>query len=97
MRSENLSQAIAWFSEIFSKSLFEMPDFLGKKQALIMIIVVLFFTAGEWIGREKEYAIANITLVRSKPLRWIFYTILLLSLYFFGNFYETVEFIYYQF
>jgi hypothetical protein len=63
---------------------------------LILFFVILFFII-EWTGREKEYALTDLELKWSKPLRWMFYFVIILGIYFLGNFNETIEFIYFQF
>jgi D-alanyl-lipoteichoic acid acyltransferase DltB (MBOAT superfamily) len=90
-RAENISHAINYISEIFSTSIFEMPEIIPKKLILILII----FITTEWLGREGQFAISHINL--NKPFRWLFYFVLILVIYFFGNYSETIEFIYFQF
>ena len=67
------------------------------RRALITIILIGIFIIIEWQGREYKFAFENIKFVRFRPIRWFSYTIILLAIYFCGNFNETVEFIYFQF
>lgn len=90
-RAENISHSKNYISEIFSTSIFEMPEIIPKKLILILII----FITTEWLGREGQFAISHINL--NKPFRWLFYFVLILVIYFFGNYSETIEFIYFQF
>jgi D-alanyl-lipoteichoic acid acyltransferase DltB (MBOAT superfamily) len=94
-RAENMGHAWAYISEIFSPSLFVSPDFWKKKAILIACLIVLFMVI-EWIGREKEYAIAAIGSKWKRPYRWVFYCILI---FFIFVFYveEKQAFIYFQF
>jgi D-alanyl-lipoteichoic acid acyltransferase DltB (MBOAT superfamily) len=92
-RAESMCHAINYLSQIFSISIFTIPEILPKST---LIPIILFFII-EWVGREKQFAIANLEFKWSKPFRWIFYFIMIFSIYFLGNFSETVEYIYFQF
>jgi len=96
-RANGMSHALSYVSGIFSASLFTLPKFIGMSEALTTIILVVIFMIVEWIGRENQYALEIIKTVRSKVIRWWFYLVILLTVYFYGNFGETVEFIYFQF
>ena len=96
-RANGMSHALSYVSGIFSASLFTLPKFIGMSEALTTIILVVIFMIVEWIGRENQYALEIIKTVRSKVIRWSFYLVILLTVYFYGNFGETVEFIYFQF
>ncbi|TQO38574.1 D-alanyl-lipoteichoic acid acyltransferase DltB (MBOAT superfamily) [Arenibacter algicola] len=96
-RAENIGHAYSYISEILSKSLFEIPKFSGMRGALITIILIGIFILIEWQGREYKFALENIKSIRLRSIRWISYIIILLAIYFYGNFDETVEFIYFQF
>ena len=95
-RSENIVQAFSYISGIFSKSLFEIPEFSGMGKALTTIILVVIFVLIEWWGRDSQYAIAKIGLGWKKPLRYAIYCLIILSIMCFGNFNEN-QFIYFQF
>jgi D-alanyl-lipoteichoic acid acyltransferase DltB (MBOAT superfamily) len=92
-RSENIEHAISYITGIFSISLFTVPEILP----ITTILLILFFIIIEWSGREGEYGIENIKEIHCKPIRWFSYLSLLLIIYFFGSFEESVEFIYFQF
>ncbi len=96
-RAENIGHAMAYISEILSKSLFEYPKFDNMRRGLTTIVFIGCFIVIEWKGREGQYAIECIAKVKSKATRWVFYYSILLVIYFFGNFKDTVEFIYFQF
>jgi len=96
-RAENINQAFAIVSEIFSASLFTTPSFEGMHKALPTFILLIIFILTEWKGREQQYAIQNLGLSRSRTYRWSYYIIILLALYLFGNFGSNIEFIYFQF
>lgn len=96
-RAENMGHAVSYISKIFSPSLISLPKFEGMDNILTTTILIGLFLLVEWQGRENEYALENIKKVNFKPFRWFGYIIILLTIYFYGNFGETVEFIYFQF
>ncbi|NCD41335.1 MAG: MBOAT family protein [Bacteroidia bacterium] len=96
-RAENIGHAFSYISEIFSTSLFELPNFSSMRRALITISLTGIFLLIEWLGREGEYAIENIiTFFKNNIVRWGIYIIIGLSIFIFGNFNKT-EFIYFAF
>jgi len=90
-RADNVGHAISYLSEIFSKSIFSLPDIIPK--GLILLIGV--FTLIEWFGKENEYAIENLKIYQSKFLRYSFYYGIALFIIFFGG--KEQQFIYFQF
>jgi alginate O-acetyltransferase complex protein AlgI len=96
-RANGIRHALSYVYGIFTPSLFSIPKFIGMNEALTTAILVVIFVVVEWIGRENEYALEMLKNVRSKIVRWSLYLIILLTIYFYGNFDETVEFIYFQF
>ena len=96
-RAENLGHAISYLSGIFSASLFEAPSFPGMRDSLTTIILVIGFITIEWFGREGKYAFSKIDIQFNRFIRWSLYIGLVLIIYFFGNFSESIEFIYFQF
>ncbi len=92
-RANSLEHAINYLSEIFSKSLFTIPQFDGMEHSLSFLLI--FFIIIEWLGREEEHAIARIGGKWKRPIRWAFYyTIILCIILFRGS---QQEFIYFQF
>lgn len=92
-RAENIGHAISYISEIFSSSLFTTPEVLPRN--LILLIMVFVFI--EWLGREEQYCIENISsLLKNNIVRWGAYILIGLSIFIFGNFNKT-EFIYFAF
>lgn len=96
-RAENLEHAINYISGIFSCTLFNYPKFEGMEKLWTIIILLVIFMLIEWKGRENQFAIEGIKKVGVKSLRWLTYITILITIYFYGNFGETVEFIYFQF
>jgi D-alanyl-lipoteichoic acid acyltransferase DltB (MBOAT superfamily) len=90
-RSENISKAFSYISNIFtlkSGEYLELP--------ILLTIVIILFIFIEWIGRKDKFAIQNI--LKSKPiLSRIFIYIIIISIFIFGKFNSQYEFIYFQF
>jgi D-alanyl-lipoteichoic acid acyltransferase DltB (MBOAT superfamily) len=95
-RAENINHAFSYLSTIFSKSIFSMPSFMGKKIALITSLLILFFIVIEWVGRNNKFAIEYIGLKWNKLLRWSWYAFIVFLI---GAYMQTSEtpFIYFQF
>ncbi|WP_299174876.1 MBOAT family O-acyltransferase [uncultured Allomuricauda sp.] len=97
-RAENLTHALNYISDIFSSSLFTIPDFgpyLGLKIAMIFVLLT-FFLIIEWLGRENEYAIEGLKVrLNKKVYRWSFYLIVWSFIFIFSG--NEQEFIYFQF
>lgn len=95
-RAENIHHAWVIISKIFSLSLFEIPYFSGRGRALTTIIILVIFLLIEWQGRDGEYAISHIGNNWRRPLRWVFYSLIIFSI---GMFMPTFEspFMYFQF
>ena len=95
-RAESADHAANYILGIFSASTFSIPFFAGMDQALITIILIVGFVIIEWIGREEEFAIANLGLNWSKPRRYSLYYFLVFIIVYFGQFSDN-QFIYFQF
>ncbi|WP_420602945.1 MBOAT family O-acyltransferase [Flagellimonas sp.] len=97
-RAENLGHALTYISDIFSSSLFTIPEFdryLGFKVAMIFVLLI-FFLIIEWMGRENEYAIEGLRVRMNKRVyRWSFYLIIWSFIFIFSG--NEQEFIYFQF
>lgn len=95
-RAKSVSHATAYLREIFSASLFTVPDFPGIGKAMSTLLLILVFQIVEWLGRDREYAIER-PLIPYHPLfRWAeAYTIVFLIILY-GN-YQKNPFIYFQF
>ena len=82
-------------SFLLSKSFFTFPEFDGMRRALTTIILIIAFVLVEWQGRDQEHAIANLGMNWKRPLRWVFYLILIFVIFWFQG--DKQEFIYFQF
>lgn len=94
-RAENIKHAINYLSKIFSRSLFEVPDFKINSRYLLTLFLIFIFLTIEWIGREHEYAIEKLGFNKPRHLRLISYAILIYIIVFLGG--SQDNFIYFQF
>lgn len=96
-RSENVDHSISYISEIFSRSIFNRPYFSGIENVPQIITLIIVFMLAEWQGREYQYGLEGIKKINSTSVRWLCYILIMLLIYFYGNFGQSVEFIYFQF
>ncbi|NES04257.1 MAG: MBOAT family protein [Okeania sp. SIO2F4] len=96
-RAENIDHAISYLSEILSYSLFTEPEFPGKSESLNTIIWVIGFVIIEWLGREQEYAIANLGRKWKIPFRYIIYYLMIIAIIMSSDQQQGQRFIYFQF
>lgn len=89
-RAENIGHAFSYISGIFSSSFFTIPTVLPKS----LFYILMIFLVVEWIGREHQYAIAN--LKYPAIVRWLFYYSIILTVFYFSGG-PVQEFIYFQF
>jgi len=91
-RAEDMHHALRFISDIFSSSLFNIPEIMPENLIQIIVIFVLI----EWFGRNSQYAIQN-QGSRWKPIfRYAYYYAIAVTIMYYGNFNEN-EFIYFQF
>jgi D-alanyl-lipoteichoic acid acyltransferase DltB (MBOAT superfamily) len=90
-RADNVDQAIIYISDIFSSSLFTIPEISPLKK----IALVIVFMAIEWLGREHQYAIQQLGLKWKRIFRYSFYYIIIFLTIWFGG--KEQAFIYFQF
>lgn len=96
-RAENMSHAISYIFGIFSKKLFELPDFSMFPGAITLMILIIGFILVEWKGRFGQYGISGIQTISGKAYRWSVYALIIFMINVFGNTSEEIEFIYFQF
>ncbi len=94
-RAENVSHAFAFLSEIFTGSLFSMPDFNDMKRAVTIILLVMIFISVEWIGRDGAHALEKLGLKWKSLFRYSMYGLIIISLFWFSG--DKQQFIYFQF
>ena len=94
-RAANVTHAFSYITEIFSSSLLQVPHFPGRGKSVPIVLITTIFLIVEWLGREEQYAIANLEIKLYKPLRWALYYTIILAIYFFAG--SEQQFIYFQF
>jgi D-alanyl-lipoteichoic acid acyltransferase DltB (MBOAT superfamily) len=90
-RCKNITEVFNYISGIFSKSLFSKPYFSPG----YIFLLIGFFVLIEWIGREQQYALARIGFKWWAPVRWAFYSIMVISILISSD--RQQQFIYFQF
>lgn len=90
-RAESVGHAFSYIADIFSPSLFTIPEIRPKLLFVLLAVFILI----EWLGREQQYAIAKLGLNWPRPVRWAAYYIIVFAIFFFGG--SQQEFIYFQF
>ncbi len=94
-RATNVTHAISYISEIFSRSLLTMPHFSGIGKAVPIVFLTSIFLIVEWLGREQQYAIAHLGAKWYKPIRWAMYYCIIATIFYFTG--KEQQFIYFQF
>ena len=97
-RAESIPQAFSYISNIFSPSLFSFDighyQIGGRSKVLITALLIISFVFVEWLGREKQYAIADLG-IKKKWKRYVLYYSIIIIILLFGE--EGQQFIYFQF
>ena len=94
-RATNVTHAFTYIADIFSRSLFTIPNFIGIGKSVPIIFLIIIFFIIEWLGREQQYALANLGTKWNKSLRWIMYYAVILVIYLYAG--SEQQFIYFQF
>ena len=90
-RSANVASAIHYISGIFSSSFFTVP----ATRPRLLFLLLFVFMAIEWMGREQQFAIANMGLKLPRMVRWALYYTIIISIFSFAG--PKQQFIYFQF
>lgn len=90
-RAENISHAFNYISQIFSSSLFTIPEI--RPRNLILLIMIFVFI--EWLGREGQFAMQNLGIKWKRPIRFGMYYAIIIAIFWFGG--KEQQFIYFQF
>jgi len=94
-RAANVTDAFCYISKIFSSSLFSIPNFIGIGKSVSIILITFIFFIIEWVGREHQYAIADLGLNWKRPFRYAMYYAIVVVIFWFGG--NEQQFIYFQF
>ena len=92
-RAENVGHAIQYIQDIFNPTLFSRPEVFPS---LVLGFIALFVLV-EWLQREREHGLEFYVGEKrfTKPIRWLVYTAIIISIFSFGG--SQQEFIYFQF
>ena len=90
-RAESVSHAIEYIAGIFSSTIFSFPDGLPIRTFSLIGLMLM----AEWLGREQQFALAELGIKWRRPLRWAMYCTLVLVIL--ENAGKPQEFIYFQF
>ena len=90
-KAETFDQSLFWLEKVFSTSFFHFP----QSPKIVLIIFIISFLVIEWFGRNQKYALENLTFLRTRSLRHIFYYALIFLVFYYSG--ETQNFIYFQF
>lgn len=91
-RAESVSHALEYINKMITTTLFEIPHFKGMFRANWIILIVILFVLIEWLGRDKDFPIAQ---VKNQYIRWFIYFFLILLMSIFKT--ADQNFIYFQF
>lgn len=94
-RAASVTHAFSYIFEIFSSSLLTLPDFPGIGKAVSIVFLTGIFLIVEWLGREQQYAIAQLGIKWFILVRWAMYYAIILAIFFFAG--SEQQFIYFQF
>jgi D-alanyl-lipoteichoic acid acyltransferase DltB (MBOAT superfamily) len=70
-------------------------NYLYGKTSIAFLLLILFFILVEWRGRTSTHALNRLGCRWRRPLRWIFYEVLLFVILIFAG--KNQEFVYFQF
>ena len=94
-RAQNIGHAFDYISEIFSTTLFTLPDFNEKTKATIILFLIFLFMCTEWLGRKGQFAISELGLKWKRPMRWLIYCGIVSIIFIMSG--KEQQFIYFQF
>ena len=94
-RANDLSAALAYFKTMFSSSLFSKPEFMLEEKMLLSLFFIGILIIIEWLGRENNHTLEHINKHFSKPVRYVFYYVMVMIIFLFGI--KEEPFIYFQF
>lgn len=92
-RANDVTHAWNYIKGIFTSDLFKAPKL--PEEADVVIFFVIFLLVIEWIGRESNFALEKFGLRWYRPIRWFFYSFLLLCVIVLSG--KEQAFIYFQF
>lgn len=94
-RANNIEHAISFIISIFSIPFFRFERGILGVDGLMTIILTAIFVLIEWFGRENQYALNGLDKKFRRPVRYLIYYSLIISILWFGG--KEQQFIYFQF
>ena len=94
-RTNDITHAFHYISEIFSASILKAPKLTDSKEAIITMLLVFIFIFIEWLGRESQFALEHLGLKWKRPLRHALYYTIIIALFWCNG--KEQQFIYFQF
>lgn len=94
-RAETIHQSFDILGAIFSKTIIELPFFIGMRHGLVTAGLITIFVLIEWVERDSEYVLASLSTQMSRPLRWACYYLIALVIFWFSGLPQ--QFVYFQF
>lgn len=90
-RAESITHAFEILDQIFSVSIFQIPEI----RPYYLIGVIILFVVVEWVGREGKFAIQDMFINWPRTLRWGVYYVIIWSILSVSQ--PEQDFIYFQF
>ena len=94
-RAISVRHALDYIRGIFSSSILTIPNFNGIEKSIPIIFITFIFLIAEWLGREEQYALANLDNKINRVWRHTAYYTIVILIFLFGG--KEQEFIYFQF
>src|SRR5680860_1276865 len=82
-RADNVGHAMRYLKDIFTTSLFSVPEVLPK----IVLVLVVIFIIVEWVQREKNHGLelyGSHRFTGKRLFRWILYIAIIVAIFSFG-------------
>jgi len=93
-RADNIGHAVQYISDIFlNPAPFFLP--IGYSEYYEIFSLLGVFLIIEWLGREGQFAISNISMYLKKPFRYVIYVSMVIAIYWYSG--SEEQFIYFQF
>jgi len=90
-RANNVEHAIKYITDIFSSSLFSIPEIRPSNMPFLILFLLLI----EWRGRNNKHALTFNSNKKFYLLRWVLYIFIMLLIFSYGG--KEQQFIYFQF
>lgn len=98
-RAPSIEDAFGFYNHLGSVTLFQKPVLNGVSIRFFMsiLIYIIFLIVMEWYAKTDEHVLEHFGSKLSKLVRWLFYIVLLVIIYYFSSMISNQNFIYLQF